>query len=278
MRTRWWLSVLFVGLLVFSMLFVGCGKDDDEEVPEQPELPPTGIFNSVDFSLFLNPDSIFNPAIKSLDRCAHFDTACFIVGVSCVVIEAAFFWPKIAFALAMTQEPTYEGDLTWRWTLGHEDNNISLYAILTSSHDSVDWEMRVTNAEVSNFLWYSGRCNFAATGGWWEFNDKDTLNEEFPVLWVGWERNPTDTTGSLTIANINESDTEGYGDTISYWRDGLISNAILNIHGGDRPGIWTIIWHSTEHWGTIFYPEGEQFCWDDSAQCIECDSLDLPPM
>ena len=90
-----------------------------------------------------------------------------------------------------------------------------------------------------------------------------------------WSRQPDDTAGSVTIVNIDESD-EGYGDTISYWRDGLISNADLKIHHGDRPGRWQIIWHSQEYWGTVIYPEGRQGCWDDSLECVDCDSLDLP--
>ena len=275
MRSRWWLLIAFAIFLAIALVFVGCGKDDEEEIPEQPVLPPTGTFNSVDFNLFLNPDSIFNPSVKSLERCADFDTAAFIVSISCAVINLVFIWPELAFALAMTQNPTYEGDLTWRWTFGADSNNISLYAQLVSDRDSVDWTMRVTNSHITDFRWFFGRCNFEATGGWWQLNDVDSSNAEVPTLWLGWSRQPDDTAGSVTIVNIDESD-EGYGDTISYWRDGLISNADLKIHHGDRPGRWQITWHSQEYWGTVIYPEGRQGCWDDSLECVDCDSLDLP--
>ena len=274
MRRNWWIVVSFTLLLATALFVAGCGSDETtNETPEQPDLPPAGVFASVDFSLFLNPDSIFNPAAKSLERCPDFDTACFVVGVSGAVVQGLFFWPRLAFALAMSQDPVYEGDMTWRWTLNWETGNISLYATVDPSIDSVDWDMRVTNDELTDFQWYYGRCDFHATGGWWVFNDKDSTNSPYPVLRVYWTRNPDDTTGSFTMININETDSESYGDTISFSREGDISSATLNLHGTSRPGVWDVTWSNSEHWGSITYPEGRKACWDTIAQCTDCDSL-----
>ena len=269
-----WMLVLFVVVGGVMLFVVGCSEDNDDNTgtPEQPYVPSAGVFASVDYSLFLNPDSIFSSSSK-LERCPDFDTACFVVGVSGALIQALMFWPRVAFALALTQDPVYEGDLTWRWTLGSDEGNISLYATVLPDIDSVDWDMRITNDELTDFQWFYGRCDFHASGGWWVFNDRDSTDSPYPVLRTLWTKNADDSTGSFTMININETDTEGYGDTITFSREGDICTSTLNLHGGDRPGVWDITWSQTEHWGSITYPEGRTACWDTLAQCIDCDSL-----
>ncbi len=261
---RLWLFAAFVVVLAVSLAVVGCEKKEEE--PEMPAVPSSGVL-TVNFSPFT--ELALQRAADDL-YCEHFDTAAFIVLAWASLTEALFFLPKVAFYLALTQDPTYEGDLTWRWQLGADTNNIALTAHIAG--DSVDWEMRVTNSELENFLWYNGRCDFNATGGWWIFYDSHLPPDSNAVLWTAWEKNTGDSTASLVLVNINAL-SEGYGDTLGYNLEGTSASVWFNDAGGSRPGRWYINWDIEEYWGSIQYPEGTMGCWDDSLHCIDCDSL-----
>jgi len=267
---RRWMFWLFIVLLCISLVMVGCGDDDADEEEEPPEVPPTSVLN-IDVSLFQEAD-LYRVTTDSL-RCPHFDTAAGIVIVWGLLTELYFILPQLAFGLAISQEPVYEGDLKWRWTLGNvEGNNISLYGEILSI-DSVQWDMRVTNLTLDDFLWYTGRCNTIVTGGWWQFNKEDSLGDEQEALFVEWERSSTtDTNATLTLIN-NDIDHEGYGDTLRYHVESTTANVFFHGNADPRPGEWNIIWDIVEYYGSIEYPEGLKSCWDDSLHCIECDSI-----
>ncbi len=265
-------KLLLVGLvlmLLVSIVVLGCSKKEEE--PAAPEIPPSGIFD-MDLSLFGEATAAMERSVLDVEHCEDFDTAAAIVIVWTTLTQITFLIPRLAFAFAIAQDPTYEGDLTWRWTLGNiEGNNTSLYAQLIS--DSVQWDMKVTNDSLTDFLWYTGRCNTAATGGWWQFNFADSTHSETPALWVGWERSSdADTNASLTIANI-VPESEDNGDTLGYSIDGTIATVWINNIAGEKAGRWNIVWDREEHWGSIEYPEGNRGCWDDSLECVDCDSI-----
>ncbi len=259
----------FFFVLGLTLIIVGCGK---EEEPEKPVVPTAGLFESADFTLFTTADTTVFRAAHDTIICPDFTTAATIVIVSAVLVELMFIWPKIVFILTLTQQPTYEGDKTWKWTLGQEDNNISLYASLVSDGDSVDWDMRITNQTLDNFQWYYGRCDFDATKGWWRFNAEDINHNEDPALWIAWELTSGDSIGYLSIANIYSSHA-GYGDTIIFSREEKQAEASFKVNWGDRPGTWIMNWNIDELWGSVTYPEGDMKCWDEIQECIECDSL-----
>lgn len=262
MRNLVW--VVFLLAIIAGAYFVGCKK---EEEPEKPTVPPAGVL-SVDFSLFTNPPSL-SKATSNV-RCPHFDTAAAIVTVWAAITQAFFALPQLAFALAISQQPTYEGNLTWKWQFGADTSNISLYAHVLEN-DSVNWEMRVTNAQLNNFLWYDGRCDFHATGGWWRFH-KNVSGTAVSALWVDWQKSPADSFGLLLLTNIAEDDTNR-GDTLRWSRSGNIATCMIVDVLGVRAGTWNIRWHTIEHWGSITYPEGNQGCWRNDLSCIPCDSL-----
>jgi len=248
------------GILILGLILaIACSSTEPE--PERPTVPGAETV-TMDLSLFTTA-SLARP----MDRCADFDTAAFLVTVWGSLTQIFLALPRLAFVLALSQEPSYEGDLTWKWTFGAESNNIALTAHLVAA-DSVEWQMRVTNADLTNFLWYDGKCNFSAVGGWWRFYDP----AEGPVLWIDWLNTPGDTTASLTLANIN---TEGpnFGDSLHYEIDGEMASGWLRDADGGRPGRWLITWNLISHYGRITYPEGHSACWDTALECTPCDSI-----
>jgi len=257
-------------ILVVVVLVIGVGRSEESIKPEEtaPQFPPTDLLR-LDFTLF------FTESESMLDRCADFDTARTIVFLWKLYIDLVLGLPKLAFALETSKTPTRVGPTTWRWTFGNvEGNNISLTAHLVSS-DSVEWEMRGKNNTLTNFLWYIGRCNRDATGGWWRNNEFTNSKIKIPEYWISWSRNPADTTGSIMLVNIDDSDPD-YGDTVSYSVNGTVVSTRFYFVGWPRPGNWTIVWDRVAHYGYIIYPYGWRGCWDADLHCIDCDSIPLP--
>jgi len=255
-------------ILVVVALVIGVGRSEESIKPEEtaPQFPPTGLLRRLDFTLFTESEPM-------LDRCADFDTARTIFISWRILIDFGLGLPELAFALETSKTPTRIGPPTWLWTFSNvEGNNISLVARLVSS-DSVEWVMREENDTLTYFLWYIGRCNRDATGGWWRNNE--FTNSKIPEYWISWSRNPADTTGSIMLANIDNYDPVFF-DTLSYSVNGTVVSTRFHFGGEESPGYWTIVWDEVVHYGYIIYPDGRRGCWDTDLHCIDCDSIPLP--
>lgn len=264
MKRQVFLLALLV-FLVFCVVFLACSKEEKE--PQRPDVPSSATM-TIDLSLFTSA-SFARPAL----RCAHFDTACGLVSIWGSITRAVFALPRLAFVLAITRTRVYEGDSTWSWTFGADTNNVKLTARLLAS-DSVEWRMTVTNSRLDRFLWYNGRCNFEATGGWWLFHDPALPADANDVLWTGWSKNDADTTAHLTLVIVSPTHAE-FNDTLSYHVNGTVANVWLRDISGPRAGRWNIVWDRVAHYGRIEYPEGHSGCWDSALECTPCDSIPL---
>ncbi len=260
--------VFLLVLTVAVIIGIACSNTEPEaEEPANPDVPPQA-------SMRICMTTFPGAETRALETCPHFNTAAIIVGVWVTVTEAVFVIPRLAFALALTQPPVYEGDSTWSWTLGPADtNNVQLRAHLMAS-DSVDWSMTITNNELDNFLWYNGRCDFHADGGWWRFYDANLPADSNDVLEVAWEKDDDDTTAHFRVVNINIFG-EDYGDTLLYQLDGTIAQIDIHDVMGTQIDDWSISWDINEKFGQIISPDDSSGCWDDSLQCIPCDSLPI---
>ncbi|MBN1755725.1 hypothetical protein JW877_05875 [bacterium] len=261
-----------IGFYLLSVLLIasilGCAKEED---PNPPSLPGTESF-TINLTTFTEAAlSKHSPQLF----CDDFDTAAVLVAVWGTMTNLAFALPRLAFVVAVTQDPEYLGDLTWTWTFGAESNNIQLRGQAIDEEDSVNWEMYITNAELDHFLWYDGRCDYHATGGWWQFYKDDLPADSNHFIRLSWQKNEGDTTANLLITNNNLFSAE-YGDSLSYEIDGNMGTVWLRDVDGGRPGRWNITWDINQHFGRIDYPEGAFGCWDNDLACIECDSLDWP--
>lgn len=252
---------VLAGMIILAVILgIACSSNDPE--PEQPTVPGAESV-TLDLSLF-NTASLACP----METCADFDTAAFMVVVWGGLTQVFLALPRLAFVLALSQTPDYEGDLTWVWTFGASDtNNITLTGHVVGG-DSVEWEMRVTNPELTNFLWYDGKCDFDALGGWWRFFDPD----DGAVLWIDWAKDEVDTTALLTLAII-DTENPNYGDSLHYEVNGQIADAWIRDADGGRPGRWEVMWNLITHYGMITYPEDHSACWDEALECTPCDSI-----
>jgi len=266
-------------ILVVVVLVIGVGRSEESIKPEEtaPQFPPTDLLRLDYFTRFTESTLYKQKPV----RCFHFDMARKnVIEIEMFINPLLFFPLKFYFDFGGSQTLTRVDDTTWLWTFSNvEGNNISLAAHLVSS-DSVEWEMRVKNDTLTNFLWCIGRCNRGATGGWWRFNKLDSvMYREIPRFWISWSRNPADTTGdttdSLMFTDISDSDPI-YGDTLSYSVNGTVVSTRFHFGGGESPGNWTIVWDRVAHYGYIIYPDGRRGCWDADLHCIDCDSIPLP--
>jgi len=262
------IPVIFV-LIAGLIAGIACSDDEDDNA-EVPFMPGSGVL-TVDLSLFTSP-----PTLRPAETCADFDTARVIVTVWSYLTTTFFAMPRIAFFLAIVQPAEYAGDLTWEWNFNFDGNTSIHMTAQAVSGDSVEWKMFVSDIEDGwdHFLWYSGKCDFEATGGWWEFHDPDLPADSNDVLWTGWEKNESDTTGKLTLINTNEFN-DGYGDTLYYELDGTTAFAWIRDIDSSRFGRWEITWDIEDYYGMITYPEGHSRCWDTSLECTDCDSIPL---
>ena len=261
-------------ILVVVVLVIGVGRSEESIKPEEtaPQFPPTDLLRLDYFTRFTESALYKQKPV----RCFHFDMARKNVIEIEILIKAVLFPPpKFYFDFGGSQTLTRVDDTTWLWTFSNvEGNNISLTAHLVSS-DSVEWVIRGKSNTLTNFLWYIGRCNRDATGGWWRNNEFTNSKIKIPEYWISWSRNTADTTGSIMLVNIDDSDPD-YGDTVSYSVNGTVVSTRFYFVGWPRPGNWTIVWDRVAHYGYIIYPYGWRGCWDADLHCIDCDSIPLP--
>ncbi|RKZ31858.1 hypothetical protein DRQ36_00500 [bacterium] len=266
----------FIILAILTMLVgaivIGIACTNSTDIPVEPQNPDVPPVSSMRICMTTFPSM---ERARVAEHCEHFEAAFVIVTVWVTITEAAFLIPRLVFALALTQTPEYEGDSTWCWTLGVDTNNVKLYAQLLPT-DSVDWAMHVTNNELDDFLWYTGRCDFHATGGWWEFYDPNLPADSNTVIFADWEKDTDDTTAHFTIVNENIYDVDGAGDTLRYQLYGTIAEVVVHDVCGAQVERWTINWDINDGFGRIIYPDYSEGCWDEWLECIDCDSLSFP--
>jgi len=269
---KFFVYVLLAVLVGAVIIGIACSEstDPDPQEPTNPDMPPVSSMR-ICMTTFPSAEA---RSIEPIMHCEHFNTSAIIVAVWVTITEAAFLIPRLAFALALTQPPVYEGDSTWKWVLGPADtNNVTLTAHLLPT-DSVDWSMRVSNNTLDNFLWYNGRCDFHAEGGWWKFYDPALPSDSNYVLFVDWEKDQGDTTAHFIVINENLL-SEDFGDTLRYQLEGTMAEVVIHDVCALQVDRTTIEWDIEDKFGRIVYADSSEGCWDDSLECIPCDSLPL---
>lgn len=255
-------------LIISLSICIGLACSESEDTPDRPTIPGSSTL-SMDLTTFTEAT-----LARQAYHCEHYDTAGSFVVVWAAITQYLFALPRLGFILAIIQTPEYEGDMIWSWSFPVSDTNHIYLTAEILPNDSVEWVMRVTNDGLDGFIWYDGRCDFDATGGWWRFYDPDSVATSHPVLWTDWHKIAEDTTGSLTLSIIDDA-SEDYGDSLHYELLGTTATVWLCDLSAARPGRWYITWDIAEDYGRIEYPEGNSGCWDEALECIDCDSIPL---
>lgn len=181
---------------------------------------------------------------------------------------AAVIVPAAVMGIALTQEPTKEGD-TWHWSVSAGGATADLYVSL-GLIDGWDIEMFVTNDEVTDFLWIEGDFATDLSSGTWVGHSADLPAASDEVLEINWTH-VSETEHSLSYTNVN-SEHEGFEDVMSFSISG--TEATLVFEDASEPTqTANISWDLVSKAGSIEVPlfnDGNAACWDSVFVNSDC--------
>ena len=276
MRTSLLNKSLTAALIVAHLALVSCDKNPTESEPgNPPQLPPKESM-AIDLSLFTNSQGAAKAGEMQVAG-ANFNNAAFRVLVINTVVAASLLVPVAVFAVAASQTPTFGADGKFHWIYSVQHGGQTFEADLAGWLDvpagqSV-WEMYISSPThqppLNKFLWYSGRANFDATSGYWEFFDDNTPTAGVKVLRIDWQVAAEDNaTLNFRVVKPNVPET---GDELTY----LVAGAGRTITAFDQSANTTleITWDAQTGAGYLIAPDynnGEKACWDANRDDVAC--------
>ena len=184
------------------------------------------------------------------------------------VAVAAVVVPAAVMGIALSQEPTKEGD-SWHWSVTALGATADLY-VNVGLVDGWDVEMFITNDELTDFLWIEGDFAVDLSSGTWLSHSAELPAASNEVLEIGWTHT-SETEHTLTYTNVN-SEHEGYEDVMSFSING--TSATLVFDDASEPSqTANISWDTASNAGSIEVPlfnNGDVACWDDAFVNTEC--------
>ena len=260
------MRILMTILLVGSLALAGC-KDEStnpQDEPEAPGLPPQGSM-SFDFDSFPQAPPPRAPLSQANFTAAALSVA--VIGVGVTLVTAL---PELAFAAALSTQPTYEGDNTFLWHFawnGLGAGEIDLRGTLDGDH--VNWSLRLTNNDtLDHTLWYEGQSSLTNNSGYWIFYaiQDDPSAQSARVDWSFVSEEDSE----LVFENIRVGD-EHEGDRLTFTLDG--TTRTIEFHPGDGGDVSFVTWDSETGAGSLQVPSyngGEEACWDETLQDVDC--------
>ena len=257
------LLAIFAGGIVLN----SCKKDDDDDevIPTSPELPPQEAF-VMDYSSFQN-----NKKEKAIQ---NWGVAVTKISVWNLVLTVNLAVPIASYAAALSQQPVYQGEMTWLWSydfkVGLIEYTAKLYGKLQDGE--IEWKMYISKGNLfSDFLWYEGKSKLDKTGGNWKFYHK--YSDPIQYLDIEWSR---DITASTATIKYTQTSGENSGSYITYGKTlDLDYNAFYEILNKANNNNVKIKWNTLTKNGRIqdpgYFNNEEWHCWDKNLQDINCD-------
>ncbi|NOZ45264.1 MAG: hypothetical protein GXO79_00625 [Chlorobi bacterium] len=250
----------FFALLILLFISYSCEKETEKTAPE---LPPESAF-VIDFSDFSSNDTITNKDNMTYINWGH---SYFNVTVWNGIITLSMAIPIASFVESFNHEAIYHpSENNWTWSYNFNASGIH-EAELTGyiENDSAVWEMR-----IDNFLWYYGRSQINATGGYWILNEsKNQPNKLLEITWNRYSENEAD----IKYTNVKEGAAEN-GGYISYGKTTNDLNRFYNIYNKGANNLTEIEWNSTDKHGHVkdIKRFGDELwhCWDSTLVDIAC--------
>jgi hypothetical protein len=245
------LSLLVTGVFVFG----GCAAE--EEPPELPQVSSISANLEGPASAPLMARNA-NPALAGDYQ--NFANAWVRVSVVQVVAVALVAVPAAVIGAALSQEPRKDGEL-WRWSVtalgATADLQVGLGLV-----DGWDVELRITNANLTDYLWVEGNFATILTSGTWVVHNPELAAGADSALEISWTAT-SEEDYSLSYSNVDSSH-EGFGDVMSF--SVLGTSATLVFEDASEPTqVATIQWDIIGLDGSIqvpLYNEGNVACWD----------------
>lgn len=235
---------------------------------EPPELPQVSSMSANLEAPNSAPAPAKNADPAVLGDYQNFANAYVRVRIVQTAAVAAVVLPAAVMGIALTQEPTKEGD-TWHWSVTALGSTADLF-VNVGLVDGWDVEMYITNNEVTDFLWIEGDFAVDLSSGTWLSHSAELPAASNEVLEIGWTH-ISETENSLTYTNVN-SDHEGFEDVMSFSIGGTTATLVFD-DASEPDQVANITWDLVSKAGSIEVPlfnNGEVACWDDVFENSDC--------
>jgi len=260
---------LIVSFIALAVIAVGCSDDKttEPEIETPPELPPLSSLVMTFDDFQYSQQNISAMAYTDSDSTSNWGRAAFTVLVWNTVLTVTSIVPVAAFVEAFQHEPVRQPDGSWNRSYSFTVANAIYTAVLNGrfDDDTVIWNMRISKQDgFTDFLWFTGSHNLAATEGTWTMYLMPT--DPTPFLGIEWQRTPVTNTGYLKYTNIIPDNDENGAYIFSGSTTGTTYNRSYDVFSIASNNHTNIEWHSTTKIGRIqdeaYYGDADWRCWN----------------
>lgn len=252
-------KALFAVALI-SLLFTACQKEAIVNQGTPPTLPPANSM-VIDFSSF-------NDAGKTgdIESVQNWGFAATNVGIWHTLLSVQMIIPVTAYLESFNHNAQFNNG-TWTWTYDFNPANNPHTATLEAfvENNEVNWSMKISNNNVSNFEWFTGISNLDGSGGSWSLNK--SINDPSTLLEIEWDK-VSNTDVAVKYTNQNDNNYIEYG----------LTNSDLNIYydmyQAANSNLINVEWNRDNRNGRVknqnHFGNNEWHCWDTNQQDIDC--------
>jgi len=259
------LSLLVIVLMfAFVIPFTSCKKDEKEA----PKLPPQSGF-VMDMSGFEGGKK------SSAFTGGNWGWAALNVTVWNTILTVNLAVPVASFKEAFKHSAVYDGTTqSWVWAydvpVGNDMYRAELYGKFVA--EGVRWDMYISKTgSYTDFLWYYGVSNVAATSGYWMLKHSPQNNQDF--IKIDWNKT-SDAIADIKYENVLNGTAEKGTYIIHRINTESDYNAFYDIFTAQNSNLVEIKWHRTNENGRIKDPahfgNANWYCWDTNHMDIVC--------
>jgi hypothetical protein len=284
---------------MMALSFAGCATSENGQPAseEPPQIPPESSF-------VMNLDDFASQNTKSLipgskgqiveqvslspsygapsgsgkyapgDR-KNWGFAAFNVGFWNALVIVGLAVPVASFGESFHHVPTRQPDRSWVWTYDVTVQKAVFTAELHGRYtdSGVRWDMYITRqGEYSDFLWYYGESNLAATQDYWILKNKPS--DPTDLLQIDWHRNPAGGTSDIRYTNIVPGGPENGGYIFHEVTTDSPFNLSYDIYNKGKDNHTNIEWSNATKAGRVKDPlhfgDNQWYCWDSDLADTPC--------
>jgi hypothetical protein len=271
------IALLSVGLLIITSVLgfiAGCEDDPASSHGTAPEIPPQSTF-IMEFSDF-EQESMPNPTKQAMAlTTANWTYAALNVGIWNTIITVGLAVPVAAFVAAFQHNAVWQPDNSWEWSYSFLAGGAMHTARLNGKvvEQQVQWKMYISRQDAfTDFLWYTGTADLAATEGQWILYDNPESETE--LLQIDWHRNIAEGTADIKYTNIVPDGAENGGYIFYGIVAGETYDRFYEIYNKGLDNITDIEWNYASKAGRVMdenhFGDTDWHCWDGTLSDITC--------
>lgn len=261
---RKYLKPILAMTLSVSLILAGCKKDED--IPDQPELPPENAFVT-DMSGFGSEQARSNVA---------YNFSALNVGIWNTLLYLTLVIPVAAWYEVRTDTPEWNKDAqAWEWTKDFNNLSGNYTATLQGkvNENGVIWEMYLTKeGDYEDFLWYEGQAEVDVTSGSWTLYRSPDDSETY--MNIEWNNTIGSDLDDIKYINAIPGH-EGEGGYIHY---GVVDDpdydVFYNIYGAEEDRLIEIDYNRESTSGRVrddvFFGTEDWNCWNELHEDVDC--------